>query len=241
MNKTISLLIPTRGRPLFMDKVAKSAIYMAENKFGVQVVFYIDTDDYHSIMKARGLKVELDTVFGEGTIKYIVGVRIVLSQMWNECYKLSDADICMHCGDDIVFETDKWDSVVLSAFGQYEDKILFAYGSDGLQPDTFGTHGFIHRNWVNTVGYFVPPYFSSDYNDTWLNEVSEMIGRKKHIPIFTEHIHPAAGKHFWDETHQDRLRRHEGDKVTHLYNEMYPNRVADAQKLKVFIDSFVTA
>ena len=64
----------------------------------------------------------------------------------------------MHCGDDLTFDTPGWDGVVREAFEQTPDKILFAYGNDlGPHGETFGTHGFVHRRWVETLGYFVPP------------------------------------------------------------------------------------
>ena len=58
----------------------------------------------------------------------------------------------------------------------------------------FLTHGFLHRNWVETVGYFVPPYFSSDFNDTWLNEVADMIGRKIYSRKSAYRTHAPSGR-----------------------------------------------
>ena len=110
--------------------------------------------------------------------------------------------------------------MVVYQFRQSKDKILFVGGQDGFHaPEkNFLTHGFLHRNWVETVGYFVPPYFSSDFNDTWLNEVADMIGRKIYMKdLMIEHMHPLAGKHFWDRTHQERLERHRLDKPQDLY------------------------
>ena len=99
----------------------------------------------------------------------------------------------------------------------------------------FGTHGFIHRNWVDTVGYFVPPYFSSDYNDTWLNDVANMIDRRIYVDIKTEHMHPAFNKGPMDQTHIERLQRHQEDNVDALYATKLPERQADADK---FIDAY---
>jgi hypothetical protein len=239
--KKISLLLPTRGRPLFMQRVVESAIETAKHPEDLQFIFYIDIDDELSQAKVE----ELATTYNGScwqedhcTIKYTVGERIVLSKMWNEVYKLADADIVMHCGDDIIFRTLAWDVTVRNKFDEYPDKIAFVHGFDGLQHQSFGTHGFLHRNWVTTVGYFVPPYFSSDYNDTWLNNVADMIGRNCYVEIYTEHMHPGAGKHFYDQTHQDRLKRHFEDNVQGMYEAKLPERQADAEKLKNFIQSY---
>lgn len=242
--KQISLLCPTRGRPDFMESVVGSAMETATEKDSLQFIFYIDNDDTPSIAKAKELGEKYENPLSLGcidcplTIRFVVGERIVLSKMWNECHMLADADIFMHLGDDIIFRTQGWDMIVRSKFNEFPDKIAFVHGYDGLQHMSFGTHGFLHRNWTDTVGYFVPPYFSSDYNDTWLNNVADMIGRNCYVDIYTEHMHPGAGKHFYDQTHQDRLKRHFEDNVQQKYNDLQHERDADADKLRKFIAEY---
>jgi hypothetical protein len=219
-----SILLPSRGRPQNMKRLVESARTTAIED--PEFVFYLDEDDLPSIEMARELKV-----------KHIIGPRIVLSEMWNECYKVCSGDILMHCGDDIIFRTQGWDKIVEDVFNEYPDKIAFVYGRDGYSPDTFGTHGFLSRAWVETVGHFVPPYFSSDFNDTWLNEVSEMIGRHRFVPeLYTEHMHPINGKAEWDQTHQERLARHEKDGVAGIYESKLSEREEDVKKLKEYIN-----
>lgn len=194
----------------------------------VEFVFYVDEDDTSS----------LDVIARHGG-KVIVGPRVVLSEMWNRCAEQAYYDVMMHCGDDIVFRSDHWDSIVLNEFEQVPDKILLVYGRDGFQDEKLGTHSFIHRNWVDTVGYFVPPYFSSDYNDTWLNEVAVALDRRRYVPeIYTEHMHPAAGKGVLDVTHQERLARHTRDNVEQLYADKQAERYADVKKLQAFIAAY---
>lgn len=222
----ISLLVPTRGRPENMRRLVNSARDTAD--YPVPVVFYIDEDDTASAQEADDLCCDS-----------VVGPRIVLSQMWNECYRLSTTDINMHCGDDIVFQTPSWDRIVEEMFDQFPDKIALVYGDDGFQGEQLATHSFQHRNWTDTLGYFVPPYFSSDYNDTWLTDVATMIGRKIYLPqVVTEHMHPAANKGTWDSTHQERLARHERDNVGALYESLLSKREDDARKLQEFIERF---
>ena len=94
------------------------------------------------------------------------------------------------------------------------------------------------KDWVETIGYFVPPYFSSDFNDTWLNEVGHFIDRHFFVEIYTEHLHPHVKKHSWDKTHLERLERHKKDNVEDLYKQMIDKRKLDAKKLKNFINNF---
>jgi hypothetical protein len=112
------------------------------------------------------------------------------------------------------------------------------HGYDGHQPKTFGTHGFIHKLWVEAVGYFVPPYFRCDWNDTWLNDVANMIGRRHYVDIVTEHLHPVWGTRLLDQTDQDRMAAGQADNVDQLYRDKLPEREADAAKLRRIIERY---
>jgi hypothetical protein len=188
----------------------------------LEFVFYTDDD-----APLPGAITELPDVVA------IVGPRITLSAMWNECAKRAAGQVLMQCDDECVFRSPDWDVAVHGVFGRLPDKIAFVHGRDLHQPDgAFGTLGFLHRRWVDTVGYFTPPYFSCDYGDTWLNDVSNMIGRRIYLPdVVTEHMHPIAGKGEWDQTHQERLARGGRDDVAGLYARLAPKRVEDAAKL----------
>lgn len=224
----ISILLPTRKRPENIVRLWESIAKTADNPLDLELICYIDEDDtsYDNISSVPMIKVR--------------GPRIVLSEMWNKCYEKSHGDILMHCGDDIVFRTKHWDRLVKSTFKEYKDGIVFVYGNDGsgVHDGNFGTHGFISRRWADTVGYFVPPYFSSDWNDTWLNDVAKLLGRHVHIDILTEHMHPDFGKADLDITHQERIRRGSDDKVWQIYQDKRLEREADAYKLQKVIDSY---
>jgi len=244
MSELISILCPTRGRPEFMKEMVGTACDQSTRLPvfpNLQFIFYIDEDDSESISMKQDLKNyfqgDLDVVH----VDAVIGPRINLSEAWNRCYEKAEGDILFHAGDDLIFKTRGWDEMVRIQFRESKDKILFVGGQDGLHPpkNNFITHGFLHRNWVEVVGYFVPPYFSSDYNDTWLNELADRIGRKIYLKdLHIEHMHPLAGKHFWDRTHLERLERHRKDRPQDLYAEKAPERERDAEKLNQFIKDF---
>jgi len=229
----ISLLVPTRNRPSGMERLCNSAFSKAEDSNSVEIVFYIDNDDKRSRDKALELQKNYN-------IKFIIGERIVLSNMWNECYRKATGPIYHHAGDDLVYKTKEWDRIVKSEFEKYPDKILFVYGRDGIvDSGELGTHGFIHKNWIETVGYFVPPYFSADYNDTWLTDLAKRIDRLVYIPdLYIEHLHFSVGKSELDDTYRDQRARRKRDKVKALYREKEWERIRDAEKLKEFIKNF---
>ena len=227
-DQRVSVLVPTRNRPGNVRRLIDSA--HATSALPPEFIFYVDDDDPTCaqtiyIAHAAGASV-------------ITGPRIVLSEMWNRCAEKASHDVMMHCGDDIVFRSHNWDHIVTAFFAHHVDKLVLVHGDDGYQRANIATHGFYHRNWVETLGYLVPPYFSSDYNDLWLTEVADELGRRHYVPeVYTEHMHPSAGKGDIDQTHQERLARHERDDVAGLYVRLLPERRADVAKLRDAIES----
>jgi len=228
----ISLLTPTRFRPDFVTNLVKSAYDNISDKKQLEFVFYIDHDDRVSLKNLLKLKETYPVI-------YTSGERIVLSQMWNRCYDICSGEIIMHCGDDIVFKTKDWDNLVRQAFQKYPDRILLVYGNDMIHGWNLATHSFLHRNWVEAVGYFLPPYFVSDYNDTWLTDVARKINRIEYIPeLHTEHMHFSVGKATIDSNTQDRLNRAAKDDPGLIYQRKEGERIENANKLLKFIEEY---
>lgn len=219
----ISILLPSRGRPENITRLYDSVKKTADDFQDIEFVIAIDVDDpadYEEVTKPMQ------------RVRLLPTERTTLSVYWNNCHQVAHGPIYMHCGDDIIFRTKGWDTQVKQVFDESADKILFVHGDDGFWGENFGTHGFIHKKWAETVGYFVPPYFSSDYNDTWLNDVANLLGRRRYLPFLTEHMHFAFNKGPLDQTHKDRLERHQADNVDELYQTKAPERDADAEKLR---------
>lgn len=218
----ISLLLPTRKRPEWLVRFYDSAMSTADNKKQVEVVVYIDDDDdsYDNIKLPRLVKVR--------------GPRVVLSEMWNACWKAARGEYFGHMGDDIIFRSPHWDTLVTQAIDAHTGKIAFVWGNDHSpesQRNVFGTHGFVHKNWTDTVGYFVPPYFVSDYNDTFFNEVARKLNVATYIhEIHTEHMHFSLGKALIDETTQDRLDRHERGRPEEIYKSDWFQQEMDQKR-----------
>jgi hypothetical protein len=218
-NMKISILCPTRGRPQSVLNLLKSL--MDTSSVMPEVVFYIDDDDptFPSTLPVSNSKV-------------IRGPRILMTEMWNRCAEQASGEIMLLSGDDVLFKTKGWDDQVRRAFAAFPDRLVLVHGDDGIHGNRFATHCFLHRAWIDAVGYFSPPYFSSDYGDTWINEVFNAVNRRVFLPIETEHLHPIAGKGEWDQTHKDRLERHKRDDVTKKYEDLLPERISDIRKVK---------
>lgn len=220
----ISVLIPTRKRREGLLRAIESC--RATETYPTEIVAYVDEDDAQSYAD-----INLPNV------QFIIGPRIILSNCWNKCATAAKGDILMQGNDDIVFRTQSWDVMVEHAFERCADRILMVHGSDGSQGHNssiglFGPHPFVHRNWVDALDYFTAPYFSSDYGDSWINDLANGIGRRQFIPFVIEHLHFIFGKAAQDETTNERLMRHSADNVSQLYQDLAPLRALDIEKLQ---------
>lgn len=232
----ISVLVPSRGRPDMLARTIRTAFETATHTRRLEFVVRIDDDDpkemdYHFKAKFAAL-VEVAPL--PDMVRVLVGPRVLLSECWNICASHASGEILMHCGDDITFNTPAWDQRVRDEFAKLPDRIGLVFGDDLSTnfPD-LATHGFIHRRWVEAVGYFLPPLFSSDWNDVWISEVAKSIDRMIPMPdVVIEHHHYSFGKAERDQTHADREERGERDGVVDLFKNTVKERKNDAAKLK---------
>ena len=221
----ISILVPSRGRPENIRRLYKSLEATTRGKW--EVLVRLDDDDPKLFDYPDGWECS--------KLQNIVGPRLLLSELWNELVPYAFGDILMHGGDDITFNTEDWDLMIAEAFP--EDGIAVVHGDD-MSPNShkLGTHAFVTRKWVDTVGYLCPPYFSSDYNDLWLTRVADALGRRIYVPqVKTEHHHFAFGKGEMDQTHKERIERHERDMVDKIWDQTEDKRAEDVAKLQAII------
>lgn len=227
---SIAVVLPTRNRPDLLERFIDSLYSKAANKDAVRVYLYVDNDDqltkraFPSLAKNHPDK-----------IKVLVGPRIIMSEMVNKLMPLVKEDIFFLGGDDLVMMTHGWDDLVINKFNEIEDKIALLFGDDTIQTN-LATHPIIHRRWVECLGYITPPYFSSDYADTWLNDLADSLNRKFKLSFVNEHRHWTNGKGQVDSTYVENRKRYSIDNPQEIYNNLYQKRLEDIQKLKKLIN-----
>ena len=155
--------------------------------------------------------------------------------MFNECQKIAKGPIYMFMVDDMVFESKSWDKAVIEAFEKSNDKILFVYPSDGIgRHVNFGAIGFLHKNWIDTVGYFIPPYFPAFYADKWINELAIRLNRRVYLgQMIVENLLILD-----DQTHKEyEVKINDSRRIYHSGGKK-KERTRDLQLLQNFIDNF---
>ena len=254
----IDLLLPTRNRPDRLEELFNSIQDTAYSFDNICTYLYVDNDDDSTLSRIESLKKQFKLL----DITFIVGERIIISKSWNSVWKESKSEIIMHCADDIRFESRNWDKIVIDTFDKSEDKILFVFGNDGITPknhygEGFGTHGFVSRKSTNILGYFVPPYFPCDFNDTWLNTLYGRRGwgpnsaafglypdgperglqRKVelHDTLVTKHYHCSVYSEYRDNTESEMRPQYKASANIYFSEEMVNKRIDDIEKLKKHI------
>ncbi|MCX6701730.1 MAG: hypothetical protein NTX96_00855 [Candidatus Zambryskibacteria bacterium] len=216
----ISICLPTRERPEVFKNMCMSALSTAFDPNDIEFVTYHDNDDisvYNYI----------------GNHKEVVGDRILLSQMHNECQKMATGPIYMYAMDDLIFYTKGWDKRVKEIFDKSVDKILLVHFNDGYFGSKLAIVGFLHKNWIDTVGYFLPPYFGACYVDNWVTDIAVKINRKVYLEsIMAKHVEVLN-----DKTHTEYLKKKGDAKI--IYNSKEWERERDAQLLQNFIDQYL--
>lgn len=224
MNK-IAVVLPTRNRPHLLERFCYSVFENALNLDNVKIYLYIDEDDN---LTNYGLK-NIEEKYPNKIYK-MIGPRILMSETANKLLPMIKEDIFYLGADDLIIRTKGWDDLIINKFNEIEDKIALLYGDDCYHA-FFATHPILHRRWVEQLGYLTPPYFSSDYADTWLNDVSDKLGRKYKLPFVNEHMHFTFGKAPVDMTYAENRNRYVKDNPMDLYNRLADKRQEDVSKL----------
>lgn len=195
---SIGILCPTRKRAAHLKRYIESIIGTAQKPERCTFHFLLDDDD-------TGTKEFLDSLIIENKtkIKYCSFPHgaVALSDMWNKLYENCEDEIVMISGDDAVMRSASWDVAIDSVFNQIPDKICLVYGRDGIHDQKFAAQFFLHREWIQAAGYIFPKYYTADWADTWVFDVSKILQRAVFVPdIFLEHMHWSVGKSDVDET-----------------------------------------
>ena len=169
----ISLLCPTRGRPKQALNLYKSFINtqsdINELHFCIQREdsFF---DEYVNLFKINGIE------------KYFVSESMPTSYLWNQMAFAAKGDLLTLIGDDVEILTKGWDKIIENEASKYADKIFVITVDDGRTDKPQSKfmrcpHPTVHKKWLETLGYFVPPFFMHRYLDKYTQNLAIELDR----------------------------------------------------------------
>lgn len=185
----ISILCPTRERPDRAFKYAQSVFDTADNIERVELLFYIDNDDPKIIQYQQRW-----SSMNKYNVKLVCGDPISVSKSWNILAKHASGNIFMMGNDDLYHETQGWDTRLDQEAAKFPDEIYCIWFNDKHKGEKLCTFPTVSRKWVETVGYFSPGVFEFFFNDTWVQDIGQRVGRLHYIPdVVIEHQHWTYG------------------------------------------------
>ncbi len=230
----ISVLMTSRNRFNMLYKNCKQMFSLAANSENIELILYIDRDDYETISIYEKMRNE------NSNVRAIIGKKLShYGHAYNILCKEAGGDIYFFIADDCLISNENWDEIVLNEFNKVNDKILLVYGDDGNQGKKTATIGFVHKNWVETIGYLFPLDMMVKVGDSWLTKVARIIGRD----VFIDDL---KIKHLIEETKRNPVKDEEWNKnrdirkkIKKLFRESkkVKNLInMDAIKLEQFIE-----
>lgn len=202
---SIAILVPTRGRPEQCRRMVESAHNTSSNTMRVYLGLTQDIDGIDQCVSSPA------------TITYRLfpdGMPTV--HKWNllaqQAMKDPGVKLFMLAADDIIFETPCWDEALIKHYEGLENKIHVYHLRDSR--DSAGTpHPIVTCEYIDAMGYMLPPIFLHWYVDTWTVAIAKSGGVFTHLDKFLLTHDKPSDRGQPDETHS-RIRRmgfHERD------------------------------
>ena len=183
----ISILLPTRGRPSFLEKVFASLDKMTADKSLLDVWVYVDEDDNITNDYIR----ERTWESHDFEINWCVEARVQnMGEMFNLLRERCASNPGIYCtfGDDFVVGTRGWDTKVREAIATYPDRIALVYPHEPTSLRDQVTFAWLSAEWTNALGKIMTEYFPYWGDDSWLDQVAQLAGRKIAVDVSMDPI-----------------------------------------------------
>lgn len=214
MTALVSVLIPSRGRPVRLASTADELLYLAEDPDSIEILVAADPDDVTMIGARAWLPPQLQV----WTVPERFGYKH-LHRYFNALAALASGEWVMLFNDDAEMLTPGWDKVIRAE----PPGILWPEADYAPELATFPV---IPSAWVRHLGHV-----SLDQSaDMWLHHVGRDTGTLRKIPVSIHHEHVTGD-----------LTAAERDAVANVATfwtpEMCRAREADAAKITELLEA----
>lgn len=188
----ISILVPTRGRPVRLLDFLQSIIDTTEDLSNIEVVLAVDEDDRsYDQMKWPDARLKIVKTIAPQASMGSLNTRC----MGNSCGKL-----IMLGNDDVVFRTKGWDQALIEESKRYPDGIFLMFAKDGIKNDAFACFPILSRKCCALIEDPFPKIYQGDGIDSHLFDIFLRLkdygyDRLCYLPnVYMEHRHISNGK-----------------------------------------------
>jgi len=192
VTEQLTILVPTRGRPANLVRLANACRATAP---GARIIARLDADD---------IALERYTRNAPEGVEIRVGPRTRFVASLNEIAAEVTTPYIACLGDDVLPETPGWGDLMIAALG---GRLGVAYGSDGLEhkhgPD-LPTHVVLPTEIYHRLGWIALPALRHLFVDNVWRELGRAMDNFVYVPeAKLTHLHPWAGKASRDRTYTE--------------------------------------
>lgn len=177
--------------------MAESAFATAYDRRNVRVYFYVADDDPE---RERYLHIEGCSGYRGPDWPIVQATNFLAAQE-----VMDNKNLFVLAGDDAVFATPHWDKALIEAYQALDNKIHVFSLLDSRDADGY-PHPIITREYIEAMGYMVPPIFLHWYVDTWTVEIAKANNCFTHLKEYLL-IHDKPSDDGKKDITHDRLRR----------------------------------
>jgi glycosyltransferase involved in cell wall biosynthesis len=223
---TLSIIVPTRGRPGQLRAFLESLARTAREPARLEVVLVVDEDD------AETLAVEHP---GIAQRRVVVPRGLTMGALNARGCAAASGDHVMLCNDDVVVRTPGWDSRIEGVFRSFPDEVVLVHVNDGTFKDSLCVFPCVSRTFVDLAGGICPEAYRRYRIDDHLYNVFDLLAilgehRIQYLPdVLFEH-HNYAANLAGQRVYEPDPGIHGED--TALYVAAFPQRKALAVRLK---------
>jgi len=232
----IGLLMPARERVNLNLTLISSIITTVKDINNITLYMGIDDDDpTKDIQKKIADAVPF--------VKYVPihneNKFLGLGKIWNILARQCNDDIFGYIGNDMIFRTPNWDEIILNEFQNNcpKDNIQLIYCNDDHRPGDMCVNAFIHRRYMEVVGYFIREEFLINWSDRWLMQMFGAFNRLKYMPdVHIYHNHWVFGQRQKDKTAERMGKADQGGISDQLWYQLGSERAKEIEKLSKYLN-----
>lgn len=156
MSKWLSILIPS-NRPEGLERYIDSLRSNADNFNEIEIVILVD--EYN---KPPYVEMENNII----VLHHPSTKPVNISELQNECYRVSTGKWIMLGNDDSVMTTPRWDTKIKEAVERFPDEIALIYPNDKMFGEKLACFPVVSRKLLEAVQFFPQPYRRYKVDDT---------------------------------------------------------------------------
>lgn len=195
MTRDLLIIVPSRGRPENIDRLAKAFA----GTTCVELLVAIDDDDPEAAEYRR-------VAINHGALWLVRDIRRRLVGTLNHIATAEAAKSYRYVGfmgDDHLPRTPGWDVEYIRALDQVGPGGI-VYGDDKIQGPNLPTHVAMDRRIVDVLGYMAPPCLVHMCADNFWRDLGDQLGTLRYLPdVVVEHLHPIALTSAWDDRYAE--------------------------------------